>query len=252
MLVPPLLAAAAPPPPARRSVVTAFCLIFFAGAAGLAYVSPAYTYDQPLRRYVRALQEADGTGAVWEVASTEPGLDLGAGAPSGWTLQSGSPPASVPWGRLGFPFVFRTTGPSLGPPPLDIAGFAIRPVQAGTEVTLTVIPRRPGLAVSFVLPEGTTPARSSLPGAPRLGRWTATFIAPPSEGVLWRAAFATADADRLREIRVAVTDFGFPGGDGWQRLPGWLPQERAVWTATATWVVPAGTAAPLDTAPPLR
>ena len=67
--------------------------------------------------------------------------------------------------------------------------------------------------------EGLTPARSSLPGVPRLGRWAAVYVAPPREGVLWRASFGNATPEQLRGVRVSVTDFGFPGGEGWQRLP---------------------------------
>ncbi|MEP6918732.1 MAG: M28 family peptidase, partial [Acidobacteriota bacterium] len=253
MIVPPFIAAVASERPLLRpSLVTALCLLSVAIAAGLAYAAPAYTFEQPLRRHVRALQEADGANAIWEVASIEPGLDLGTGAPGGWSLQATAADSSVPWGRLAYPFVFRTTGPSLGPAPIEIAGFALQPVAAGMELTLTAVPRRPGLAVAFVLPPGVVPARSSLPGALRLGRWTATFIAAPADGVAWRAAFASPDAARLRDVRVAVTDFGFPGGTGWQRLPAWLPQDRMVWSATATWVVSASAMAPVEPLPPPR
>jgi hypothetical protein len=110
----------------------------------------------------------------------------------------------------------------------------------------------PGLAIAFVLPEGVIPARSTLPGVPRLGRWTATYIAPPRDGVLWRASFLKVPPERLHEVRLAVTDFGFPGGGGWQRLPAWLPQEHAVWTATATWVVAVRAPGTLEPVPPLR
>jgi hypothetical protein len=128
----------------------------------------------------------------------------------------------------------------------------VAPVQAGVELTLTAVPLRRGLAVSFVLPGGVTPARSSLPGAPRLGRWTASFIAPPAEGVSWHASFAGIDVNRLRDVVVAITDSGFPDGVTWQRLPAWVPAERAVWSAAATWVVPAAQARPLEPVPPLR
>ena len=253
MIVPPLVAAAAGAQPVRRpTVATALCLLSVAITAGFAAAAPAYTFDQPLRRHVRALQEADGTAAIWEVASIEPGLDLAPGAPEGWSRQSSAAPASIPWGRLTHPFVFRTNGPPLGPAPVDIAGFTVTPVRAGVELTLTAVPRRRGVAISFVLPAGITPARSSLPGAPRLGRWTAVFIAPPAEGVVWRASFAGIDAVRLSDVHVAVTDSGFPDGAGWQRLPAWLPQERAVWSAAATWVVPAARHRPLEPVPPLR
>jgi len=115
-----------------------------------------------------------------------------------------------------------------------------------------VIPSRPGGAVSFVLPEGLVPARSNLPGALRLGRWTATFLAPPAEGVQWRASFRPGMSERLQQVLVAVTESGFPGGSGPQRLPAWIPQERAVWTTSATWVIRPGTGRPLELLPALR
>jgi Peptidase family M28 len=253
MLAPPFIAAVAGARPlVRPSLMTALALLSVAVAGGFAYAAPAYTYEQPQRRTVRALQEPGAAGAVWEVASLEPGLDLPPGAPAGWSLQSGAAEATIPWGRLPHPFVFRTVGPSLGPPPIDIAEFTTRPVVAGTEVTLTAVPRRSGMAVSFVLPAGVTPARSSLPGALRLGRWTATYIAPPADGILWRASFGPAAAGRLQDTLVVVTESGFPGGSGWQRLPDWIPQDHAVWTTSATWVVRADTPRPIEPVPPLR
>jgi hypothetical protein len=253
MLAPPFIAAVATTRPlVRPSVVTILCLLSVAVAGGFAYSAPAYTYDQPQRRVVRALQEPDTAGALWEVAALEPGLDLSPGAPAGWSLQSAAAEASIPWGRLPHPFVFRATGPALGPAPLDVAAFTIRPVAAGTEVAVTVVPRRRGLVVSFVLPQGVTPARSSLPGVLRLGRWTATYIAPSEDGILWRAGFGPAAAARLQDIRVVVTDSGFPDGSGWQRLPGWIPQDRAVWTASATWVIRADAPRPIEPVPALR
>jgi hypothetical protein len=253
MIVPPLVAIAAGHRPLPRpSFVTALCLMAIAVAAGFAAVAPAYTFERPLRRHVRALQEAGAASATWEVASTEPGLDLAPGAPQGWSLQSAAAPASIPWGRLTHPFVFRAMGPSLGPAPADIARFTVTPVQAGVELTLTVVPLRRGLAISFVLPVGIVPARSSLPGALRLGRWVAAFIAPPAEGVSWHASFAGIDGTRLRDVVLAITDAGFPDGTTWQRLPAWVPGERTVWSGAATWVVPATQARPLEPVPPLR
>jgi hypothetical protein len=253
MIVPPLIAIVAGTQPLRRpSFVTAVCLLGIAVTAGFAAIAPAYTYDRPLRRHIRALQEVDDESATWEVASVEPGLDLTAAAPPGWTRQSTGAPARIPWGRLSHPFVFRTRGPGLGPAPATIAGFTVSPVQGGVELTLTVVPTRRGLAVSFVLPAGVVPSRSSLPGGLRLGRWTAAFIAPPAEGVAWRASFAGIDASRLQDVLVAVTDAGFPDGSGWQRLPLWLPQEHVVWSAAATWVVPAAVRTPLEPVPALR
>src|SRR6185436_12630009 len=158
MIVPPLVALLGSQQPLLRPwLVTAVLFLALSATAIAAYVAPAYTSEQPLRRQVRAVQDGDGAQAIWEVASVEPGLDLGPGAPSGWTPQSAAAPATVPWGTLPYPFVFRTTGPALGPAPVDIAAFAVRPVQAGTEVDVTAVPKRPGIAVSFVLPAGLTP-----------------------------------------------------------------------------------------------
>jgi Peptidase family M28 len=246
MIVPPLVAAVATPRPlSRPSLLTVALLVSIAVTGGFAYAAPAYTFDQPLRRQVRALQEAGSANATWEVGSVEPGLDLAPDAPGGWTRESSTAPASVPWGRLPQPFVFRTTAPGLGPAPIDVAGFTVTPVSAGVDVTATVVPTRAGLAVSFVLPAGITPARSSIPGALRLGQWTATFVAPPPEGIAWRASFSGVDPARLREIRLVVTESG-------RNLPAWLPQDRAVWNAAFTWVVPAAALAPVAPIAPLR
>ena len=119
-------------------------------------------------------------------------------------------------------------------------------------MTISVVPHEGGLWVSFLLPAGVAPARSSLPGAQRLGRWTATFVAPPAEGIAWEASFRGVTADQLRDTRVLVTVAGLPGGTGWQRLPGWLPQETAVWSAAATWVLPVQSASGIAPVPPLR
>jgi Peptidase family M28 len=252
MVAPPFVAAMVTLRPLLRpALVTSLLLVAVAVSAGAAYVAPAYTYEQPLRRHVRALQEHGEGQAIWEVASVEPGLDLGSGAPTDWRPVSTAAPATIPWSRRRWPFVFRTTGPTLGAPPLGVAGFTIQPVAAGTELALTVLPREPGLAISFVLASGIAPARSTLPGVFRHGHWTATYLAPPPEGITFRASFGAVDAARLADTRILVTADGFPNGEGWQRLPGWLPQERAVWTAEATWVV-VPSPVPLASTPPLR
>jgi hypothetical protein len=239
MVAPPLIAIITRPAPIRRpALVTGLSLTMVAIATGVAALAPAYTYEHPLRRHVRALQERDSPTAIWEIASIEPGVDLAVGAPVGWTLQKDAVSANIPWGRFSNPFVFRTRAESLGPAPADVTGFTITPGQGTVDISTSVVPRRSALAISFVLPSGLAPSRSNLPGALRLGQWVATFVAPPAEGIAWRATFTAADTPRLADVRVVVTDSGFPGGIGWQRLPAWLPQDRAVWTATATWVLP--------------
>jgi hypothetical protein len=254
MVVPPLMAATATTMPLRRpALATALVLAAVAGTVLAAWAAPGYTREQPLRRYVRAIQEPGADHSVWMVGSLEPGLDLDAGAPSRWTM--GEPPVtSIPWGTLPQPFVFSTTTAPLGPSPAAITGFAVAPTDggAGATVTLSVVPREPALSVSFVLPSGLTPARSNFPGALRLDRWTATFYAPPPEGIAWQASFASATPATLKGIRVAITAAGLRGAPGPQRLPAWLPQEQAVWSAWFTWVLDPSAPPPIEPVPPLR
>lgn len=250
MVVPPLIAIATRTRPVLRpSLTTSLGLAAIAVAAGFAYMAPAYTEDAPLRRYARAIQEGDGA-ATWEVASIEPGIDLGDGAPDGWTAVNSAPPASVPLARLPHPFVFRASTPSLGPAPITIASLSVEPVAAGTELSVTVVPRLPGVAIAFVLPAGTEPARSNIPGILRGGRWTATYIAPPPDGVLFRAGFKPLAAAALHGLRVIATATSSPGGEGWTAPP-WLPAARTAWTAEASWVV-APFDLPIAPVPPLR
>ncbi len=112
------------------------------------------------------------------------------------------------------------------------------------------MPRSPGLAVSFVLPAGLEPARSNLPGIVRLGRWTATYLAPTPDGLVFRASFGRIDAGRLRDLHVVATAPGPGDGSGWQP-PSWLPEARTAWTTDAVWIV-APFALPIAPVPPLR
>jgi hypothetical protein len=253
MVVPPLIAVVAGERPLPKPwAATALIFVALAATFGAAYAAPAYTHDQPLRRFVRALQEGDAPTAIWEVASVEPGLDLTLDAPGEWTPTDGATvPTSIPWGRYNFPFVFRATGPSLGPAPASIGAFEVKALADGSQLSMSVIPREPGLAVTFVLPPGVTPARSSLPGAVRLGRWAATFVAVPAEGIAWEASLRAPPAS-IQDVRVAVTSARFPGGSGWQGLPAWLPQDTAVWSGNATWVLPQIRPGAIAPVPPLR
>ena len=248
MLVPPLVGALVRSRRLLRpSAWTAVALLGLAVAYGAAYRAPAYTHDAPLRRQVRAFQASPDAKAVWEVGSTEPGLDLAVGAPAGWTPAAGAP-AAFPAGRLLSPFVFRTEGPPLGPAPLEIAQYTVQPLEGGVELTIAVTPREPGLTVSFVLPPGLTPSRHNLPGIERAGAWTAAYVAVPPDGVLFRASFPASEAAAVGHVRVIVSSPRLPGGSGWQGLPDWLPQDRAVWTSSANWIVPM----PVAPVPPLR
>ncbi len=251
MIVPPLAAIVSPREPLLRpSLTTAFCLFAVAVTAGSAYLAPAYTHEQPLRRFLRVVHEAD-RATHWEVASVEPGLDLAEGAPTGWT--AGPRPSnafSVPIRSLQYPFVFHTAGPAVGPAPVSIAALSVAPLAAGTELDVTVVPRDPGLVISFILPAGVQPARASWPGVVRLGRWTASYVAPPADGVNFRASFGAVDQARFKELRILVTMKGFAANPGWP-APSWLPQDRVVWSGDASWVV-APFDLPIAPVPPLR
>ncbi|HVL69526.1 MAG TPA: M28 family peptidase [Vicinamibacterales bacterium] len=254
MIVPPLFAATgAPRPLVRPSIATALLLALVAASGASAWLAPAYTEERPLRRFARAVQEPGVDTSIWQVSSLEPGLDLGEQAPSRWSPAAPAPRA-FPVGAMPQPFVFSTTAPALGPPPVSIANFTIASAGEGTGATLrvAVLPAEPSLTVTFVLPAGLEPARSNLPGVRRTGRWTTTYMAPPPEGIAWEATFAAGEMERLRETRVVVTAAGLPGGDGWERLPTWLPRERAVWSGWTTWILDPTVPPPIPPVPPLR
>jgi hypothetical protein len=141
-------------------------------------------------------------------------------------------------GRLPHPFVFTASGPPLGAPPAAVTRATLERVPGGLELVVALVPHEPGLTASFVLPPGVTPARHNLPGTARWGAWTATYVAIPKEGVLFRASFRTQERARVGTPRVFVSSSRLPGGEGWQSLPAWLPHERTVWSASATWLMP--------------
>jgi hypothetical protein len=238
MVVPPFLAAAAATRPLLRpSLVSAALLVAVVVAAGVAYAAPAYTYDRPQRRYFRAMTEPGAATSTYEVGSQEPGLDLDAGAPAGWYRATDIPRTTVPFGPFGPPYVFRATAPSPGPPPAAVSGFTLTPVAAGTEMTMTIAPKAPGLTAAFILPDGVLPSRSSLPGRVVRGRWRAAYIGVPTDGVTWRASFKAGLESRLPATQALVMSNRFPGGGGWQSLPAWLPQEHVVWDVTMAWIL---------------
>jgi hypothetical protein len=135
---------------------------------------------------------------------------------------------------------------------VTITTFAVRPLAGGTELEVTVVPREPGLTLTFLMPHEAIPARSSLPGIDRNGGWAATYVAPPAEGVVFRASFGRTAPDVLRGAQVLVASPRFPNGTGWQGLPAWLPQERMVWSGAAVWQLLPGEAPAIAPVPPLR
>jgi hypothetical protein len=252
MVLPPLFAAMASARALLRpALMTALLLTAVAISGFRAWMAPAYTNEQPLRASVRVIQEHGASAAMWQLGALEPGVALGQDAPTGWSPIDRL--TTVPWGRLPQPFVFGTASAPIGPPPATVSGFELTPLPAGgATLRVAVHPGEPGLTVSFVLPRELAPERTNLPGAVRGGRWSATYIAPPPDGIAWQAAFASATADQLKAVRVAITADWIPGGSGPQRLPGWLSQDRTAWTASSTWIVDPSIRPPLEPVPPLR
>jgi hypothetical protein len=93
--------------------------------------------------------------------------------------------------------------------------------------------------VVFAMPQGLVPVNASLAGMTRSGRWLATYVAPAANGLTFRARFSGDRTAELAATQVIVSEAGLPGGEGWQRLPPWLHQERVVWTARSIFIVPA-------------
>jgi hypothetical protein len=238
MVVPPFVAAvAATRPLARPSLMTAAWLALVAITVGFAYWSPAYTYAQPQRRLARVIVEPNAATATYEVASHEPGIDLAPEAPGNWYRVTDAPQASVPFTAYRHPYVFRATAPSPGPPPASLSEFTLKPVAAGTELTMTIVPSQPGLTAVFTLPPGVVPSRSNLPGIVGRGQWRAVYLGVPADGATLRASFKAGLEERVGAAKATVMSSRFPGGGGWQSLPPWLPQENAVWDMDVIWIL---------------
>ena len=238
MVVPPFVAAvAAVRPLTRPSLMTAAWLLLVAVTVGFAYWSPAYTYAQPQRRLARVIVEPNASTATYEVASHEPGIDLASGAPVNWYRAIDAPQASVPFAPYRHPYVFRTTAAAPGPAPASISEFTLKPVAAGTELTITVVPSQPGLSAVFTLPAGVVPSRSNLPGIVVRGQWRAIYLGVPPDGATLRASFKAGLEEKVGATKATVLSSRFPGGSGWQSLPSWLPQENTVWDMDVAWIL---------------
>lgn len=220
----------------RSAYITTAFLLALAVLAGLTYAAPAYTPERPLWRTVRYVSDQGAGQAIWEVSSNEPGLDLALNdeAPREWKPVTDVPRTTVPMRELAG-FTFRARATRQDPAPADIQ--AVRKTNPNElALDITVKPQTEGLDVSFVMPPGLIPTTSNLAGVVRDGRWRATFVAPPPEGIALRVTFG-AEAD-LAGISVVIGASYLPGGSGWQHLPSWLPRERSVWSGRALFITP--------------
>ena len=170
-------------------------------------LAPAYTNEQPLRRYVRALQDGDAP-------DRDVGSGVGRAGPRPRAGRAGrldadrrrAAPASMPVGPLRLPVrVPHRRGPSLGPAAGDVAAFDDQAAgRRQPDVDLASSRASRACRSPSCCPPGSTPARSSLPGVSRLGRWTATFVAGPPKGIAWEASLRGA-AGGSQDVSVAVT-----------------------------------------------
>jgi len=201
-------------------------------------VAPAYTFERPELRSIAYVNDLPGKRAFWVVGGNEPpdGLVRSALAEPPWYPVEGRLPASYPIEFQG-PFLLAREAAETVAPPAVVRGI-VRSTDGGIDVEVTVVPRRPLVAVVFGMPAGVTPVQASLAGVVRQGRWRAAFLAPPPEGVSLRVRLRNADLPAARTLRVLVVAAGLPGGSGWQELPGWLPAERTAWTARSVFIVP--------------
>jgi hypothetical protein len=262
---PPIAAMIAGQPQRRRSWLVPLGLaVALVASAVLAYTAPAYTADRPERRLARYIQDDSQHQAWFEVGGPEPAVRLGPAGPDGaaWALVDLPLPTSVLPGRLDTAFAFRTpTRPLVTTLPAEIRS-AISKDERGRPVLEVVVTPREYVAAQFVLPLGfksdpgaappppgahsrlavgtpIVPIESSLAGRVIDGRWRATFVAPPAEGLTVRFAFAAeVAAEALAGASVVLTSRGLPGGSGPLNLPAWLPQERATWRARSVFIVP--------------
>lgn len=206
-------------------------------AAALALLAPAYTAEQPQRRAVTFVDDRVAGKAVWRVAANEPGVDIGKGL------------ANVQWHPLpadarvdpGVPagaYVFEgNVAPVTSDPPARVTALVTRH-DAGADVEVTVGAHAlDRLSVAFVLPEAIVPTSTSLPGRTVRGRWRASHVNVPHEGLTWRATVPPSQADVLDGTQVWLSQPGVPGGEPPTGLPSWLTRERTAWAASTVTVV---------------
>ena len=209
----------------------------------MAWSSPAYTSERPLRRVARYIQDHYGQQAWWEVGSNEPALDLADGAPGGFH----SPPAT----RLTFdlqrtypigkPFAFSAAAaPEVRDQdlPADIRSSVETLSNGQVRLDITVVPRRPLLPLIIRMPRTIAPIAASVSGRLTPDSWRAVCFGVPSSG---RTIQLTFDRPAAELVNVALLLFvpGVPGGQGPGGLPAWLSSDRTTWDARSLFVVPA-------------
>jgi hypothetical protein len=180
--------------------------------------------------------------ALWEAGTHErheAPVGTNAGAPVDWRPDGQPPAVSVRLSRVSGLFRYRTRSAGLVAPPLR-ASCTTQPGDGAANVWLetTAAPLLEGTGVVFLLPWGVTPAEPNLPGVVRDGRWRTAVFPAPASGATLRVRLTQDDLARLPDARVLAVVHGAPGGVGWQRLPPWLAEDAAVWSAESWFILP--------------
>ena len=200
------------------------------------FIAPWSTFDRPLRRSVRYTHDEASGRATWEVGSLEfeLGVETTKTAPQGWEPVDAAFRPAAGWRGPRMPFRYRAPAePKPFPGAVEVQAVA---GEALTDVRLSV--RAPeGSEVVFAMPAEVPIQHPTLPGRNRarsLDRLLRSAAGSWRHARLWRG---DRDLDRLGDASVSI-DVPRLDGPGWQGLPSWLADERAVWAATAVHIRP--------------
>jgi hypothetical protein len=230
MIAPPGIALATALGAQRFRFTTRALLVSSALALAWAYQATPYTADRPLRLTLASVSgEAGRADTVTLISGNEPAPVFGEGAP----LLTPVPSVPAAYARYagGAPFV------SMAPPgPTRRSAEATCTADAGG-ATVTVLPSVEGARARLELPPGLVPASATPPGAVRDGRWMATLVGMPLEGVAFRVNLEGTRASTVCEGRVAV-GLPRPWGSGGGTPAGWLAHPGVAWRFRVVDILP--------------
>jgi Peptidase family M28 len=226
-VVPPLLALLVASGWSRPRFVTRIVVAALALSGACAYRAPAYTPERPMRQALLLVGDGDGprTSSVLAVEGTEPAVDLGSAAPL--LTPAAAVPDAIARYTAGMPFVSLGVTPEL-PPAGRID--CVESLAASGEIGLavSVMPLEEGLRARLELPEALIPLRSNWPGQVRGARWSATYVAVPTDGTTFTLALPPDRAGRACEGRMLLRRLR-PVDPVTGRAPHWLDRPGIAW-----------------------
>jgi hypothetical protein len=226
-VVPPLLALLVASGWSRPRFVTRIVVAALALSGACAYRAPAYTPERPMRQSLLLVGDGDGprTSSVLAVEGTEPPVDLGSAAPL--LTPAAAVPDAIARYTAGMPFVSLGVTPEL-PPAGRISGVESRAASGDVGPAVTVMPLVEGLRARLELPESLIPLRSNWPGQVRGARWSAAYVAVPTEGTTFTLALTPDRAGRACEGRMLLRRLR-PVDAVTGRVPHWLDRPGIAW-----------------------